>query len=106
MKIIIEADGDQLSVQSEGNIGIKDALQMLFGTQLHILQDCTTQAPEDKQEDVKGELYDLFNYGASRTLEHFAPEKELRPNLTSQAILDAENAIILNDRLDEVEVGS
>ena len=43
---------------------------------------------------------------ASRTLELFAPEYELRPGLTAQAILEAENRIIMEDRLDEVEAGS
>jgi hypothetical protein len=53
---------------------------------------------EKERENVQEELYDLFNAGASRTLDLFAPNIEMRPHLTTQAIMEAENAIIERTR--------
>ena len=36
----------------------------------------------------------MYNAAASNTLSYFAPEIEMRPHLTAQAILEAENNII------------
>ena len=48
----------------------------------------------DNKEKAKQELFDLYNTACSNTLHYFAPEYDLHPNLTSQAILRAENEII------------
>ena len=42
----------------------------------------------------------------SSTLERIDPEGELHPTLTTQAILEAENKIINEGRLNEVKEGS
>lgn len=39
-------------------------------------------------------MFDLMNQAFSRTLEFFAPEYELHPDLTAQAILEKENELI------------
>jgi len=51
-------------------------------------------APEEAKVEVKEDLYDKYNAVASSTLNMFAPEIEMRPHLTVDAILEAENAII------------
>jgi hypothetical protein len=40
------------------------------------------------------ELYDMYNAAASHTLSLFAPDIEMRPHLTTQAIMEAEDRII------------
>jgi hypothetical protein len=51
-------------------------------------------APEDSKQNTKEELYDMYNAAASNTLFIFAPDIEMRPHLTSEAILKAEDEII------------
>lgn len=105
-KITIELNEDQVSFKAEKPIYADDFLNMLFTTSLGFLTDIVAKAPEDMRGLAKEELYDLFNQGASKVLENFAPEYELHPGLTAQAILEAENKIILENRLNEVERGS
>lgn len=62
--------------------------------QMQLFQSILSQAPEDEQLKLKGELYDMYNQAASAFLEAFAPETELRPDLTAEAILKAENEIL------------
>lgn len=49
---------------------------------------------EEKVTELKGMLYDFYNVNASNLLSTFAPEIEARPDITTQAILKAENALI------------
>lgn len=48
---------------------------------------------KDDLQKLKGNLYDGFNFMASRTLELFAPEIELRPDLTVDAIKAKEDEL-------------
>ena len=101
-KVIIEVQDDKTSMTfSEPAPTFEELLQGVFSNILGVMHSAVEHAPE-----AKGQLYDCFNMAASRTLELFAPEYELRPGLTAQAILEAENRIIMEDRLDEVEAGS
>jgi len=48
----------------------------------------------EKISELKGMLYDFYNVNASNLLNAFAPELEQHPDLTTQAILKAENELI------------
>lgn len=52
--------------------------------------------------ELKGMLYDFYNVNASNLLVTFAPEFEKNPDLTTQAILKAENELI-EEKYDELE---
>lgn len=106
MKLTIKVENDQISYKATQTISFPEALQILNSALLGMMNSTLTQLPDHLQPEAKGDLYDMFNLAASRTLEQFAPEYELRPNLTAQAILEAENRIIMEGRLNEVEVGS
>ena len=58
----------------------------------------------DNKEKAKQELFDLYNTACSNTLHYFAPEYDLHPDLTAEAILRAENQII-NERYREMKRG-
>ena len=106
-KITIEVEGDKTKMTfSEPAPTFEELLQGVFSNILGVMHSTVESAPDEHKEEAKGQLYDCFNMAASRTLELFAPEYELRPGLTAQAILEAENRIIMEDRLDEVEEGS
>lgn len=103
---IKETNGEVAYKISKGEVTLEKLTQILFTVQLASMNQILDQAHADDREKVKGYLYDALNQAASRTLEQFAPEYELRPNLTAKAILEAENNIVLENRLDEVEPGT
>lgn len=106
MEIKIKLVDDTLDIKTKGNIDIDLLLQMLCTAALGSMNNIISQIPEETKEEAKALVYDQANMAFSRTLEAFAPEYELRPNLTAQAILEAENRIIMEDRLSEVAPGS
>lgn len=53
-----------------------------------------TSKTEEDVAKVKEAVYDLYNAQASDLLHTFAPEIELRPDLTVDAIMRAENEIL------------
>lgn len=95
---------NQLHIQllEDGNIKLKadkpvqvlDVLQITCLTQLMMMGYTVNTASPEQQQAVKEDLYDRYNQAVSRVLESFAPDLELRPNLTAEAILRAENKII------------
>lgn len=56
----------------------------------------------EKVAELKGMLYDFYNVNAANLLAAFAPEFEKNPDLTTQAILKAENDLI-EEKYDELK---
>ena len=85
---------------------LSDALQLLHTLSLHILNAYTVSAnggqlPEKPTEEelkkfiaIKSEMYDQYNLAVSSVLELYAPEFELRPDVTADAIAKAEADIV------------
>jgi hypothetical protein len=86
----------KLSFKRKPNL--TEFLQIIFTGCLQAMKAIVAAAPAKDREKVQEELYDLFNAGASRTLDLFAPNIEMRPHLTTQAIMEAEDAIIARSR--------
>lgn len=82
----IHLSKDNISVQ---NLNLEDTLLLLGSAFLHILNRAAETTPKDKEI-----LYDSANALFSNILQSFAPEIEMRPDLTVEAILEAENAIL------------
>ena len=82
------------------------AFQMLHTLSLHMLNAYTISAnggqlPENPTEEesnkfisIKSQLYDMYNLAVSSVLEHYAPEFELRPDITADAIAQTEEKIV------------
>lgn len=82
------------------------AMQLLHTLSLHLLNAYTISAnggilPQEPTEDeykkliaIKSELYDMYNIAVSSVLEQYAPEFELRPDVTADAIAKAEEDIV------------
>lgn len=51
-------------------------------------------APEELKEAVSSDMYDLINMGASTLLHRVFPDIDMRPDLTVEAILEAEDKIM------------
>lgn len=99
-------DEGKVEFESKKPIAFDDLLSVTMSLNLGFMRQLVSNAQADAQEEVKGMLYDAFNKAASEILEQFAPEYELRPGLTAQAIMELENQIVMRGDLDKVEVGS
>jgi hypothetical protein len=94
-KIFFEIKDNKVHVTYEHpTLTLPDFLQVISTGVLQAMISIVAAAPEDQRTQVKEELYDMYNAAASNTLNYFAPEIEMRPHLTAQAILEAEDNII------------
>ncbi len=94
MKLMIELNEDTNAVElkSDKNIRVDDLMTVLFTVQLAMLNTATPAPDDETYESIRSLLYDNYNVGASTVLSMYAPDKELRPDLTTEAMLEAENA--------------
>ena len=94
--ISLTEDGRMMSSE---DLTAVDFVNITLSTQMQIFKSIVNQANDaEEAEAIVEDLYDLYNQAASAFLTAFAPEIELRPDLTAEAILKAENEI-----LDQVE---
>ena len=110
LTLTIAEDNQKVSIRADENLSFPEVMQAMSTAILHIMRDCTdftvnqilAQNPDQDQAALKEaatkrckeELYDMFNCAASNVLCAFAPEIEAHPDLTAQALLDAENAFL------------
>jgi hypothetical protein len=71
-----------------------DFVNALLMAQLNFFRDVVARTRGKEKEEMTNYLYDMYNSAASAFLKAFAPEIELRPDLTEQAILEKENEIL------------
>lgn len=89
--ISITQDGMMLASEE---LHVADYINITLAAQLNMFNDIVHKTKEEDKENVRGELYDMYNLAASAFLKAFAPDLELRPDLTEEAILRAENEIL------------
>lgn len=100
--------GKMISITQDGMIlsseqlHVADYINITLAAQLNMFNDILRRADEEEREHTRGELYDMYNLAASAFLKAFAPELELRPGLTEEAIMRAENEI-LEERAADIE---
>ena len=68
--------------------------QILLTVQLALMKAQLASVPVEHQPKVKEHVYDMVNVAASNMLTQYAPDIELRPDLTAEAILQHENQLI------------
>lgn len=94
-QIYFNVKDNQVSVKSRGPVTLEDMIQVTMTGLLGAMNTLLKAAKSDEErEQLKGYIYDRFNIAVSRTLEIFAPELELRPSLTTDAIIKAENELL------------
>ena len=103
MKFEIELTEDnKIKTQIDTPMPIDDIMPILFTVQLSYMQQFmknVTLDPDITPEQVqalKEDLYDKYNAGASNVLYLFAPDQELRPDLTVEAMKEAEDKYMYN----------
>ena len=108
IKLQIDTEANQLTVEvSEPTTG--ELMMQAFCTAiLNLMNKCTadfnaTTEDETERKRFKEFLYDEANANMSNVLESYAPELDAHPNLTEQAILEAENAILEKQFAEQAE---
>lgn len=103
MQIIIDwnEETNQITTSATTPINIQDLMTVLFTLQLQALNNIKEKAQSDnlspeQLDELIGNLYDNYNAGASNVLYLFAPDKELHPDLTVEAMKEAEDRYMYN----------
>ena len=103
MKLTIEVTKDnKVLSQIDTPIPIDDMMPILFTVQLAFMRQFIKQVEEESDitpeqlQGLKEDLYDKYNAGASNVLSLFIPDKELRPDLTVEAMKAAEDQYMYN----------
>ena len=103
MKLEIELTEDnKIKTQIDTPMAIDDLMPILFTVQLSYMRQFMKQVEESGEvsseqiQGLKEDLYDKYNAGASNVLYLFAPDEELRPDLTVEAMKEAEDKYMYN----------
>lgn len=103
MKLEIELTEDnKIKTQIDTPMAIDDLMPILFTVQLSYMRQFMKQIEESGElsseqiQGLKEDLYDKYNAGASNVLYLFAPDEELRPDLTVEAMRYAEDQYMYN----------
>jgi len=103
-QVHIEIKDGKIRQHSRKPISMDDLMVVLQTIILGGMNQIVDNASEEIKEGVKEHLYDVYNEAASATLQTFAPEIELRPDLTTDAILEAENKLINEGKAPSLKV--
>ena len=95
--ITINKVGDNMEIILKGEHTFTEMTLMLLNALLFTMNKGLDHCPEDKKEQFKKDAYDHVNKQMTAVLEKFAPDFELRPNLTVEALLKAENELIADE---------
>lgn len=102
-------DTEEVGLTITPELNFMEAMQLYTTLGLHILNSYTKAAFTQLEDNpnlkttkdkanaeigIKESMYDVFNQGASNVLSMFYPDKEMRPDLTFEAIQKMENQII------------
>lgn len=87
--LVILDDGEAITASISPGTTFEDIMRLLGTLSLHVLEVYAASHPEAKEQ-----MYFAYNYTASNVLAAFIPEDLLRPDLTAEAIIKAENELI------------
>ena len=87
-------DEGRLDLRCSEEMHVQEVLEITLNAQLAALKQVVDKTPEEHKEEVKKDLFDMYNLGASNILDAFAPEIEVHPELDVHEMLAKENEII------------
>lgn len=94
--VITEKQQNTINVDTKFRDGVplEKVLNMLLTAVLVILNGALEKAPRKNAQQVKAMLYDMANQKMTAVLEKFAPDIEMRPSITAEALLKMENEVL------------
>lgn len=99
VKITITLDNhNQVHTQLSKSVSIPVYINTCLTSILATMNQAVAAAPPELRQQLKEHLFDSFNEAASSLLASFAPDIDLRPDITEEAILQLELQLA-NDKL-------
>ena len=100
--IVISEDG----MFASEPLTFADVLQLVCSCVAGVAGDVLSRTENaEEAKKIEDELFDVANLSFSNCLAHAFPRQELRPDLTEEAIMEAENAILKRAAEDMEDVG-
>lgn len=103
MKVTIELDEKTGKIDTlfDKPVRLDDFMTVLFTVQLEMMKSSLAQAQKsaltpEQINLIRDDIYDKYNAGASNVLYLFAPDNELHPDLTVEAMKAAEDKYMYN----------
>lgn len=83
-------DDNKLDIRASEPMSSLTVIDMTLSACMAVMNTTLAKAPKEQEQDLKEHLFETFNIAASTLLAQFAPDIELRPDITEEAILNAE----------------
>ena len=103
MKVTIELDEKtgKIDTNFDKPVRLDDFMTVLFTVQLEMMKGTLAHAQNSDLDPaqvnlIRDDIYDKYNAGASNVLYLFAPDNELHPDLTVEAMKAAEDKYMYN----------
>lgn len=93
----LDFEKGKLTLESTRSYTLSEAVLLLLNAILFYVRRAVERLPEKDRAEAKKSIYDMLNLRFSGLLETFAPEYELRPDLTSEAIMTMENELLKDE---------
>lgn len=102
MKITLITTKKGVQIKSDTNATFDEMMEILLTATEGLMHNFADKVPKRHRQILKERIYDNFNDAASNILDGFIPEKELRPDLTAEAIKRMEDEI-MKEHIDKYE---
>lgn len=83
-------ENKQLSITTDTPMNTYAAINLFMNGCMSFMNANLAEVPDDLKQPVKEHIFDVFNEAASAVLAQFAPDINLRPDITEEAILQTE----------------
>jgi hypothetical protein len=104
--MFINIDSEK-GITSSEKLTFEDAMRLLGTATIAIMQgfdeDMRPQLNEEEFKELHGRVYDMYNIMAGNILDTYDPMRSPQTDLTAQAIMEAENAILDREVPDKKE---
>ena len=90
MKVTINLENDTLTLNTDCKTSISELTTILMTSQLEVMNQAIEDIPIEELPPIKEYIFDQVNLAMSEVLARFAPEIDMRPDITEEAILDLE----------------
>lgn len=97
MRIIIREN----TLECKPPMNAEQLTNTLLSVLFSVYRNNIDSVPEEHRHLITKHLFDNFNTAASEFLKQLDPNSDLRPDLTEEAILEAENAILERVKTDD-----
>ena len=91
---ITQTADNKIHVETKGTFTLESLTNTLLTVIIQANNSSIATAPPAIQQSIRDHVYDSLNYAFSNALANFDPTQDLRPHLTEEAILHAENEIL------------